>query len=225
MYLPRIHTYTWPSSSYINRLTIYNSNRLNVFHTTSTIYTRVGLIFDKATLFLPWSKSLQDSVAILKIELRIATWAISDAEFLRTELKLQFTSTRDYLVTAGLAAWLHTQLAWRSAPFPLQPARIIWGRGWSYYIPRVLNQLWRCPRAPVLDLRINMEHGTIESYGFRWHHDAHAITTVGGVRSLRKRRNSWKIPMSHSWERITLPFPWVTHGKELCHLHLGLLMG
>ena len=29
--------------------------------------------------------------------------------------------------------------------------------------------------------------------------------------------------MSHSWERITLPFPWVTHGKELHHLHLGLL--
>jgi len=27
-----------------------------------------------------------------------------------------------------------------------------------------------------------MEHGTsIDSYGFRWHHDAHAITTVGGV--------------------------------------------
>jgi len=23
--------------------------------------------------------------------------------------------------------------------------------------------------------------------------------------------------MSHSWERITLPFPWVTHGKELRH--------
>jgi len=35
------------------------------------------------------------------------------------------------------------------------------------------------------------------------------------LRSLRKRRNSWKIPMSHSWERIMLPFPWVTHGKEL----------
>jgi len=44
-------------------------------------------------------------------------------------------------------------------------------------------------------------------------------------RSCYKRRNSWKIPMSHSWERITLPFPWVTHGKELRHLHLGLLMG
>ena len=27
-----------------------------------------------------------------------------------------------------------------------------------------------------------MEHGTsIDSYGFLWHHDAHAITTVGGV--------------------------------------------
>ena len=31
--------------------------------------------------------------------------------------------------------------------------------------------------------------------------------------------------MGHSWERITLPFPWVTHGKELRHLCLGLLMG
>jgi len=66
MYLPRIHAYTWPSSSYINRLTIYNCNRLNVFHTTSTIYTRVGLIFPKATLFLPWSKSFQDSVSHTK---------------------------------------------------------------------------------------------------------------------------------------------------------------
>jgi len=26
-----------------------------------------------------------------------------------------------------------------------------------------------------------------------------------------KRR---KIPMSHSWEKITLPFPWVTHSWE-----------
>ena len=31
-----------------------------------------------------------------------------------------------------------------------------------------------------------------------------------------------EIPMSDSWERITLPFPWVTHGKELRHLHLGI---
>ena len=28
--------------------------------------------------------------------------------------------------------------------------------------------------------------------------------------------------MCHSWERIMLPFHWVTHGKELHHLHLGL---
>jgi len=42
---------------------------------------------------------------------------------------------------------------------------------------------------------------------------------------LEKDVNSWKIPMCHLWERIMLPFPWVTHGKELRHLHLGLLMG
>ena len=40
-----------------------------------------------------------------------------------------------------------------------------------------------------------------------------------------ERRNFGEISIGHSWERITLPFPWVTHGKELRHLHLGLLMG
>ena len=31
--------------------------------------------------------------------------------------------------------------------------------------------------------------------------------------------------MSNSWDRITLPLPRVTHGKELRLLHLELLMG
>ena len=38
-------------------------------------------------------------------------------------------------------------------------------------------------------------------------------------------KNYVTIPMSHSWERIMLPFPRVTHGKELCYHSHESLMG